>query len=414
MSSEFIINSYSHDCMKKDCTELFKTSCKALYDSIHEKYKTPAVYRETECYVMFLFDFLFYNNPNRVILYEALINELLTKYGRDITETLKSRIELYAKILSGKIEPRFEFCLSLPDFEINKLQKTFFAFGDIVYNPICASDYFNAPFKVIDIYDTNNYFEHFLTETLHTVNKIKNSIEAKDELYKNKTTEETEGTLTRCPTTVMNLELAALKSEVRDIKKQLDVLNHTHLEYDFSSDKMVKRVIKSELNPLLEDADSKKYQKQQQQRRRRTVFAFIISIVLCCCITVFAMLEIDEYLHSQNPVTMTVTIKTTCRTNAHVGDSWSGVFKVDKRSVDPEQKTSIQVWQRKTITLDSAIFEADNIEDTGNEKTKYRITEKDLRKGFKIKQTVYVTENRGRYAGSTAEWLVTWTFSPLR
>lgn len=148
--------------------------------------------------------------------------------------------------------------------------------------------------------------------------------------------------------------------------------------------------------------------------RHILILCLFLCMILVSALSVFITSEIYEYnICKQNAITMQVTVSKKLIKNSHVGDLWEGAFKVNGISLGTDNSTKLTVWQKKTITVESIIQEIDEITDKGTKKSKHKITENDLRNGFKTEHTVRVTENRGTYAGNSAEWLVTYTFKPI-
>ena len=65
-----------------------------------------------------------------------------------------------------------------------------------------------------------------------------------------------------------------------------------------------------------------------------------------------------------------------------------------------------------TITVGCWIAENDANPDEDGFTETIQITPEIIKKGTKIEQTVYVTENGGRYSGYSAEWSVVITIKP--
>lgn len=106
--------------------------------------------------------------------------------------------------------------------------------------------------------------------------------------------------------------------------------------------------------------------------------------------------------------TMTCTVKASCPNKNHVGNNWSQYFEVNGEQLKSSKKVSVTAGQ--PVVLYSEIIENDKYPDEGYGRTEYVPTEDEMKKGFTVKQEVDVTEDRGRYAGYTATWTVTWTF----
>lgn len=137
----------------------------------------------------------------------------------------------------------------------------------------------------------------------------------------------------------------------------------------------------------------------------------ILTIGLIVGITLFAESIIEEYQHRQNAIYMNITAHAVCVKNNSVGSSWDIDYTLNGTE-SPDAEWFGKVWQKSKITVETTVTELDSIDDIGKKKTTYRVTERDLRYGFEIEQTVIVRENRGRYSGNTAEWKIVYTFEP--
>lgn len=107
--------------------------------------------------------------------------------------------------------------------------------------------------------------------------------------------------------------------------------------------------------------------------------------------------------------TLTVTAQATCNDYNHVGEKWSQVFYVNGTRFKDSKSVELKAGDEITVRAD--ITEEDSQPDKGTGSATRVITEKDLQEGFKIRFTVSVEENGGRYKGQAAKWSVTFTFS---
>ena len=107
--------------------------------------------------------------------------------------------------------------------------------------------------------------------------------------------------------------------------------------------------------------------------------------------------------------TLKVAAQATCNDYNHVGDNWKYVYYVNNVKVTDGKSVDLTVGD--TITLKAVITEQDSNPDVGENTAEHVVTESDLKDGFKVKFTVSVTENGGRYNGSAAKFTVTFTFS---
>lgn len=109
---------------------------------------------------------------------------------------------------------------------------------------------------------------------------------------------------------------------------------------------------------------------------------------------------------------MTVTVKASCKDKNHVGNKWSYAFKVGNQICKKGSSTKVPMTAGQEITFYSEITEDDKSPDVGLGKTKYYVSEQDLKTGFTIEQRVEVMEDRGRYSGYSCYWDVTFTVKP--
>lgn len=116
--------------------------------------------------------------------------------------------------------------------------------------------------------------------------------------------------------------------------------------------------------------------------------------------------------NNQGPVSskMRVNISATCTSGYnHVGNNWSQAFWINNQKV--RSGSTIQLAVGDVITIKAEVEESDSVPDYGSDQENHTITQDDLDKGFTVVLWVYVSENRGRYSGSTAEWKVTYKFT---
>lgn len=91
----------------------------------------------------------------------------------------------------------------------------------------------------------------------------------------------------------------------------------------------------------------------------------------------------------------------------NIGDEWSFV---DQINGDGSSKVSIGVGE--TIKLYSEYTESDANPDIGRASTTHKVTEEDIKNGFEVSMDVYVKENGGKNKGKSAQYVVTYKFSP--
>ena len=92
--------------------------------------------------------------------------------------------------------------------------------------------------------------------------------------------------------------------------------------------------------------------------------------------------------------------------NNSVGNEWKYVDKVNGK-----EKYEYVMSAGDILNLYSEYTEIDDTPETGRARKTYKVTKKDLKKGFTVKMDLYVTENAGRYSGKSAHFVVAYTFS---
>lgn len=95
--------------------------------------------------------------------------------------------------------------------------------------------------------------------------------------------------------------------------------------------------------------------------------------------------------------------------NSKVGHNWIFKFCIDDYVINTEDIVAFN--QNDILTIHTEITENDKIPDISDEKTIYTVTKKDLSDGFTVTHNIEVEENAGRYARSTTEWTVVYTFT---
>lgn len=105
---------------------------------------------------------------------------------------------------------------------------------------------------------------------------------------------------------------------------------------------------------------------------------------------------------------MKVAIKATCKNKNHVGKNWQFEYMINNEKIKNNSIIKVKVGQ--TLKISTEIVEYDKYPDVGTEQTTHTVTDKNLKKGFKIEQTIVVTEGHGRYAGNSCTWKIVYTF----
>ena len=112
---------------------------------------------------------------------------------------------------------------------------------------------------------------------------------------------------------------------------------------------------------------------------------------------------------------MAVTVTARLMNNNSVGDDWELDFSVKttrEYKLKLSTKHTVYVSPGGLLKVNSKIRESDSIDDFTSKSGYKFISTSNIFQGFKLKYEIPVKENRGRYAGNTAYWEVTYTFAP--
>ncbi|MBQ3669218.1 MAG: SH3 domain-containing protein [Clostridia bacterium] len=93
----------------------------------------------------------------------------------------------------------------------------------------------------------------------------------------------------------------------------------------------------------------------------------------------------------------------------HVGYNWTHEFYINGQRITGGMPLTLRAGD--TIELSAFITENDSYSDTGSKTVTKTITQAELDRGFNVSFSVRVSENRGRYSGSSCEWRVTFYFT---
>lgn len=111
-----------------------------------------------------------------------------------------------------------------------------------------------------------------------------------------------------------------------------------------------------------------------------------------------------------NGISFTVGTNVRREYNNHVGNEWSYQFGIDGYQVRSGNKWTIK-WGNG-IKFTAIAIEDDKIPDVGRTDQWYTPKKEDFKTGFTLENTVIVYENRGRYAGNSAKYIMTLTMTP--
>lgn len=96
--------------------------------------------------------------------------------------------------------------------------------------------------------------------------------------------------------------------------------------------------------------------------------------------------------------------------NNHIGHEWSETTQVNGEGICYSGSVTLKLGgTAKCFTMR---VERDDTPDVGSSVTNHAMREADFRDGFSVSQTFSVYENRGRYAGNSANFTYTYTFKP--
>lgn len=113
-----------------------------------------------------------------------------------------------------------------------------------------------------------------------------------------------------------------------------------------------------------------------------------------------------------NGISFTVGTNIHREYNDHVGNEWSYQFGIDGYQVCSGNKWTIK-WGNG-IKFTAIAIEDDKIPDVGRTDQWYTPKKEDFKTGFTLENTVIVYENRGRYAGNSAKYIMSLTMTPER
>ena len=96
----------------------------------------------------------------------------------------------------------------------------------------------------------------------------------------------------------------------------------------------------------------------------------------------------------------------------HVGNNWSKTFEVNDEVFSSGSVITVDPDSQFTVCL--TIQENDSKPDTDYYFARITYSEELCENGCEISETLYVTENAGRYSGNSAEWNITITITPVK
>lgn len=96
----------------------------------------------------------------------------------------------------------------------------------------------------------------------------------------------------------------------------------------------------------------------------------------------------------------------------HVGNNWSKTFEVNDEAFSSGSVITVDPDSQFTVRL--TIQENDSKPDTDYYFARIAYSEELCENGYEVSETLYVTENGGRYSGNSAEWNITITITPVK
>jgi hypothetical protein len=105
---------------------------------------------------------------------------------------------------------------------------------------------------------------------------------------------------------------------------------------------------------------------------------------------------------------MNLKVDNTRTDNVNIGKEWTYVIQING---EPTSKT-MEVEVGETLSFYAEFTEDDQKPDVGTASASHTVTAEDIQNGFEVTMNLNVTENGGRYRGKTAQFVITFTFTP--
>jgi nucleoside diphosphate kinase len=105
---------------------------------------------------------------------------------------------------------------------------------------------------------------------------------------------------------------------------------------------------------------------------------------------------------------MKLSVRHARKDDVNIGSEWTYDIEING---EPTANT-IDIVVGETLSLYAEFTESDEMPDVGTATASHTVTEEDIKNGFEVTMDLNVTENGGRNRGKTAQFLVTFTFSP--
>ena len=145
---------------------------------------------------------------------------------------------------------------------------------------------------------------------------------------------------------------------------------------------------------------------------RKYLSYVIIALVSFICINVvnaenINSIKMDVYVDGSKR-RMKVSARYSRENDINIGHEWQYSMLLNGKIANGDYIIAVG----DTLDFYARFLEDDDDPDIGEAATSYIVTDDDLVNGFKVTMNLYVTENGGRYRGKSAEFIVTYTFTP--
>lgn len=141
----------------------------------------------------------------------------------------------------------------------------------------------------------------------------------------------------------------------------------------------------------------------------KRISCLALAIILCIAIPISSMAASKAKAttpEQKYKVTVSYSVKKV--SNNHVGNSWTYVITSGETTINKGKSATFELTGAESLELLCQATENDSYPDLGTSTITINMAE--LKEGKNsVTTTVIVTEDRGRYAGNTAEWKFTIT-----
>ena len=139
------------------------------------------------------------------------------------------------------------------------------------------------------------------------------------------------------------------------------------------------------------------------------MFCLVLAIILCLVIPVSSIAASKAKATTpEQKYKITVSFSVKKVSNNHVGNKWTYVITSGETAINKGKSATFELTGAESLELICQATENDSYPDVGT--NTITINTADLKEGKNtVTTTVIVTEDRGRYAGNTAEYKFTVT-----